>query len=268
MLTATLGGLIKDYRIKKRLSQVDVSLRLGWKDTSRISKIEQGRVGKPNRQTAERIITALELNEQEKGHFLLVGGYLPTDEEIKKVIKIIKQKVDTWPYPAYLMDFSFRWLYTNVHTLTAANFPHSQKDWVEKTKPNFFIFPFLPKEQLSVEIMKGESEDRLTSFQIAQIAAFKSENEKYQSESWYKKLLKDLMQYEDFRKLWPKVDATMYDKKLFDYEYKTMRGIHNGKEVTLRFHLATAKVISDPRFQVVLYFPVNKETEEVFTKLR
>ena len=88
MLTATLGGLIKDYRIKKRLSQIDVSLRLGWKDTSRISKIEQGRVGKPNRQTAERIINALDLNEQEKGHFLLVGGYLPIDSEIQKVINI------------------------------------------------------------------------------------------------------------------------------------------------------------------------------------
>lgn len=56
MVTATLGGLIKDYRIKKRLSQIDLSLRLGWKDASRISRIEQGRVGKPNRQTAERII--------------------------------------------------------------------------------------------------------------------------------------------------------------------------------------------------------------------
>jgi len=40
MITATLGGLIKDFRIKKRLSQFDVSLRIGWKDTSRLSKIE------------------------------------------------------------------------------------------------------------------------------------------------------------------------------------------------------------------------------------
>jgi len=51
MLTATLGGLIKDYRIKKRLSQLEVSLRIGWKDTTRLSKIEQGRVGKPIRKT-------------------------------------------------------------------------------------------------------------------------------------------------------------------------------------------------------------------------
>ena len=86
MLLNTLGGLIKDYRIKKRISQLDISLKLGWKDTSRISKIEQGRVGKPNRDTAERLMQALDLTEQERGNFLLVGGYLPTDEEIKIIL--------------------------------------------------------------------------------------------------------------------------------------------------------------------------------------
>lgn len=266
MLTATLGGLIKDYRIKKRLSQIDVSLRLGWKDTSRISKIEQGRVGKPNRQTAERIINALELNEQEKGHFLLVGGYLPTDEEVKKVIKEVKQKIDTWPYPAFLTDFTFRWLYANDKTFLALKMPVTQKPWVMKNKPNFLSFPFLPKDQVLVEIMKGEDENNLKIFPIAQIATFKNENEKYQNETWYKKLIKELMQYDQFRIWWPKVDANMYHKKLFDYEYKTITGVHDGKKVTLKLHLSTAKVINDPRFQVVLCFSADKETDTFFTK--
>ena len=81
-MTATLGGIIKDYRIKKRLSQLDLSLRVGWKDTSRLSKIEQGRINKPSRIIVDKIINALGLTEQEKGDFLLAGGYLPTDEEI------------------------------------------------------------------------------------------------------------------------------------------------------------------------------------------
>ncbi|MBA3724552.1 MAG: helix-turn-helix domain-containing protein [Candidatus Levybacteria bacterium] len=266
MITATLGGLIKDYRIKKRLSQIDVALKLGWKDTSRLSKIEQGRVGKPNRDTAQRIILALDLTEQERGNFLLVGGYLPTDDEVRMVISENKQKIDSWKYPAYLMDFSFRWLYTNTHTLTAANISTEQKDWVEKTRPNFLKFPFVPKEQLPVEIMKGEDEEHLKPFAIAQIAAFKTENEQYQNESWYKNLVKDLMQYDGFREYWPKIDQSDYHKKLFDYEFKTMKGIHDGKEVNLKFHLSTGKVISDPRFQVVLYFPADKETEKVFAK--
>lgn len=67
MITATLGGLIKDYRIKKRLSQIDVSVRLGWKESSRISRIEQ-----------------------EKGYFLLVGGYLPTDNEVQNILFLLR----------------------------------------------------------------------------------------------------------------------------------------------------------------------------------
>ncbi len=265
-MTATLGGLIKDYRIKKRLSQVDVSLKLGWKDTSRISKIEQGRVGKPNRNTADRIIQALDLTPQERGNFLLIGGYLPNEEEIKTIVNETKEKIDTWPYPAFLIDFSFRWLNANLFCLQAVKMKPNQLSWIQETKPNFLEFPFLSKEQLPLEIMKGEDQHHLKSFQIAQIATFKTENEPYQNEAWYKKLVKDLMKYEDFRKLWPKVNQTMYHKKLFDYEYKRIIGIFEGEKRSLDFHLFTAKVIDDPRFQVVLLSPANKETEEFFTK--
>lgn len=266
MMTATLGGLIKDYRIKKRLSQIDISLKLGWKDTSRLSKIEQGRAGKPNRDTAERIMRALDLTEQERGSFLLVGGYLPTNEEISKILKENKQKIDTWQYPAYLMDFSFRWLYSNPKTLFSANIPLGKIDWIIETKPNFLEFPFVPKEVLPVEVMKGEDKVNLKPFSIAEIAAFKTENEQYQNESWYQKLVKDLMKYDQFRELWPKVDQSLYHKKLFDYEYKTMAGVYHGKKMTLHFHISTGKVISDPRFQVILYFPADKQTEKMFAK--
>lgn len=264
MLIATLGGLIKDFRIKKRLSQVEVSLRIGWKDTSRLSKIEQGRVGKPTRETIEKIIRALELNAQEKGDFLLTGGYLPTDEEIKEAIKDTREKIDEWLYPAYLMDFSFRCLYANAHTMTIATWPSVFKKRVIRDKPNFLEFPFLPKEQFNVEVLKGEDAGNLKPFQVAQIAAFKSENERFQNESWYKRLVKYLMKYEDFRKLWPKVTLNDYQKKLFDYEYKRTIGNYDGKKQALDFHLQTAKLITDPRFQVVLYYPANRGTEEFF----
>lgn len=264
MTTATLGGLIKDYRIKKRLSQLEVSLRIGWQDTTRLSKIEQGRVGKPTRETIEKIIKALDLDEQEKGEFLFVGGYLPTDTEIAHAISISKDKIDQWNYPAYLMDFSFRWLYTNIYTLKTAGLPDKFKKVVKKDKPNFLEFPFLPKEQFAIEILKGEDADNLKTFQVAQIAAFKTENLHYQNESWYKSLIKSLMKYQDFRKFWPKITLADYHKKLFDYEYKRMIGEYEGKKRSLDFHLQTAKLITDPRFQVVLYYPANTQTEKFF----
>ncbi len=266
MFTATLGGLIKDYRIQKRLSQLDISLRIGWRDTSRLSKIEQGRISKPTRETAEKIIKALELNEQEKGEFLLVGGYLPTEEEIKSVIKEIKSKIDKWLYPAYIMDFSWMLLYTNNLNLLAFNLSLSWKKVVLNLKPNVLSFAFLPKDQFPAEVEKGEDRQNLKPFAVALIAAYKSENLKFQNESWYKKTVQGLMKYEEFRKLWPKVDQDDYHKKLFDYEYKRITRMHKGKKTVLDFHISTAKFINDPRFQVVLYFPANAYTEKHFEK--
>lgn len=259
MLTATLGGLIKDYRIKKRLSQLEVSLRIGWKDTSRLSKIEQGRVGKPTRETIDKVIKALELTNQEKGEFLLVGGYLPTEEEIKVAMKSVRQKINTWPYPAYLMDFSWRWLTANNLTFKVVNIPPSQKKMIKKLKPNFLGFPFLPPDQLLVAITKGEDREHLKSFRVAQIAAFKTENAKYLNESWCKKLIGSLMEYDEFRKLWSKIGQDAYHKKLLDYEYKRFDGVYDGKQQILDFHLLTARLIEDPRFQIVLCYPANEQ---------
>lgn len=264
MLTATLGGLIKDYRIKKRLSQLEVSLRIGWQDTTRLSKIEQGRIGKPTRKTIEKIIAALKLNDQEKGEFLYMGGYIPEDYEIKKVVNEIRSKLDNWPYPGYLMDFSWRFLYTNTLNLKVFNMDLSWQKKTLKLKPNVLIFPFLPKDQVPVEVEKGEDKNKLKPFAVAQIAAFKTETHQFQNEGWYNKLIQQLMQFEKFRKLWPKIDIKDYYKKLYDYEYKRITGIYKGKKRSFEFHIFTAKIINDPRFQEVLYFPANKETEKYF----
>lgn len=267
MHSATLGGLIKDFRLQKRLSQQEVSLRIGWSDTSRLSKIEQGRVSKPARKTAEKIIKALDLNDQEKGEFLLVGGYLPTDKEIKKALKDLIPQVDNWSYPAYIMDFSWRFLYTNALNLLVFNLPLSWKQVALKNKPNVLNFPFLPKDQFPVDVEKGEDEKNLKPFAIALIAAFKSENLKFQNESWYTKTVQALMNFEKFRELWPKITAVDYPKKLLDFEYKKITGIYEGKKGSLKFHLLTAKIINDPRFQVVFSYPADDFTKDYCKKL-
>jgi hypothetical protein len=130
---------------------------------------------------------------------------------------------------------------------------------IQKNKPNFLEFPFM---DLPIEIQKGEDEVHLKSFQVAQIAAFKTENHQYQNESWYKKLIQSLMKYPEFRELWPKVGLEEYHKKLYEYEYKRFEGEYDGKRQTLDFHLFTSRLITDPRFQVVLCVPTNKEAKD------
>lgn len=190
----------------------------------------------------------------------IIGGYLPTDEEVKQNLKEISDRIDNWPYPAYAMDFSWRALDSNILNLKIFNLPLKLRKELQNSKLNVLIFPFLPKEQFPVIVQKGEDKDNLKPFQVAQIAAFKTETHQYQNESWYKKLIQSLMQFKDFRILWPKINQKDYHKKLLDYEYKTIMGEYNGQKKTLHFHIFTAKLIADPRFQIVLYYPANQKT--------
>ena len=247
MLTATLGGLIKDYRIKKRLSQLEVSLRIGWKDSTRLSKIEQGRVGKPTRKTVDKIIEALGLTDQEKGEFLLTGSYLPTDKETDRAIRTVGEKILTWPYPAYLMDFSWRTLLINQPAIDIFKFPQELLRIVRKI--NFNVLGGAATKW-PMEIFKGDDKDTLKPLDQTLVAQFKAEHLGKENEKWYKHLVNSFMGDASFRKLWDTIDATDYHKKLYDYEYKLIKW-PNGKIIT--YHIFDSKLVFDRRFIVVLY---------------
>ena len=235
---------------------MEVSLKIGWKDTSRLSKIEQGRVGKPTRKTAEKIIKALGLSEQGKGEFLLVGGYLPTDEEIKKAIKEVREKIDSWPHPAVFIDFSWRCLLVNQATIETFGFPKDFINIVPKVKPNLLELVIAPKELLPVDIFKGDSEKNLKPFPIAQVAQFKFEQLGRENDDWYKKLVGRLIKNSEFRKIWVEVNPSNSHKKLLDYEYKIIKWPKNEKPEKV-YHVFSSRLISDQRFQLILYLPAH-----------
>lgn len=253
MTTATLGGIIKDYRIKKRLSQLDISLRIGWKDTTRLSKIEQGRVAKPSRETVDKIIKALELTEQEKGELLLHGGYVPTDKENSYVIETVKHKILSWQYPAYLMDFSWRILLINQATIDVFGFPQALLKTAYKVKPNLLENVAM---DWKIEIFKGDDEKTLRPLEETLVAQFKVEHLGHENDKWYKQIITKLAASEKFRKLWSTIDAKDYHKKLFEYEYKVVRWPKTGKIKT--YHVFDSKLVFDRRFIVVLYLPADK----------
>jgi transcriptional regulator with XRE-family HTH domain len=260
----TLGGLIKDYRIQKRILQLDIATKVGWSDASRLSKIEQGRTHKPSRAVVDKILAVLGLSESEKNEVLLSGGYLPTDKETKKAIKEVAGKLISWIYPSYVTDFTWR--------LVASNEPASKTFYVPpkinliKANVNLLEFPFLPESALPLEIFKGEDEKSIEQFPVAQVAQFKIEQHMRTGEAWYRKLIARLMKNEMFREYWVKITPNSYRKKVLDYEYKVIKGSWTGKKQTLRFHILSSKLISDPRFQIMLYLPVDKETKDFYAK--
>lgn len=254
MLTATLGGLIKDYRLKKRLSQQEVSLRIGWSDSTRLSKIEQGRVGKPMRETIDKIMEALELTKQEKGEFLLTGGYLPTEEEIQGMIKKMAQRIDNWSYPAALTDYTWRSLYANDEILKVFGVPPFFKKMDPKDRINILEIPFFPQEMLGSITRKGDFQKSAVSFKVGIVSHFKSVHRGMENEDWYQKLIKKLMRNEDFRIVWNQVDIKDCYKELSNYEYKEIQILDNPLKIK-KYHEFCSQVIEDVRFEVLLYLP-------------
>ena len=95
MITASFGGLLKDFRIRKDLSQRDVAYAMGWSEPSRLSRIEQGKTKKPTRENVHQLFEAMRLSKIERNKLLLAGGYLPTEEELMRELKRERLLVET-----------------------------------------------------------------------------------------------------------------------------------------------------------------------------
>jgi len=75
---------------------------MGWNNLPcRISRYEQEHLV-PSRQTIQKLSATLGLAPDERGFLLMQARYLPTDEEVAKVLQRLQPFPDQWPAPAYL----------------------------------------------------------------------------------------------------------------------------------------------------------------------
>lgn len=264
MLTSTLGGLIKDYRIKKRLSQLEVSLRIGWKDTSRLSKIEQGRVSKPTRETLDKIMAALELDESEKGQMLLVSNTVPTKDEVRAVLDRLKDRLAYFDYPVLLVDFAWNVFYMDKHLRHLLKMSDTDYRYLEKNFPNWLEMLFLRKSFNRIKMRAGYREGELKPFEEFQVAHFKFESVAYSNEKWFRKLLSKLSVDSDFRKLWAEVPPSKEGHLLYEYEFDECTGNWRGREETLRFHVFSIHPTFDFRFYLMVCLPADENTHTFY----
>lgn len=264
MLTATLGGLIKDYRIKKRLSQLEVALRIGWKDTSRLSKIEQGRVGRPTRETIEKISKALELDSFEQGQLLYAANLLPTREEAQKVIKYITEDFSYFKYPAFLIDMGWNIFYFNNAAKELFKLSDQEYEYIEKECPNWMEIQFLKKYFNKVKVKAGYTEKKLLPFEEYLIAHFKFEQLESTSERWFNSLLTRLSKDPLFRELWVKTPVLMDEHLFYEYEVNEFTGVWKEKEQNLKFHIISLHPNNDSRYGYVIHMPADAMTYDFY----
>jgi transcriptional regulator with XRE-family HTH domain len=112
-LTATenhVGGLLRDWRQRRRLSQMDLALEAGI-STRHLSFVETGR-SRPSPEMVVNLAEQLEVPLRERNQLLLAAGYAPRyearsfdDPALSEVRDAVSRVLDAHePYPAIAVD--------------------------------------------------------------------------------------------------------------------------------------------------------------------
>lgn len=262
-MSASLGGLLKDYRLQKNIPQMEIAFALGWKDTSRLSRIEQGIVEKPPRELIDRICQVMKLTEQEKNNLLFVGNYLPTKQEVDAVRKKLEKYIEQWPYPANIYDFCWRIILFNKKTMKILGIKNeAQRQKVYSVTPTAIEMVFDPAYVQNQHLIGKEVvvwHKNLLRF----LTHFKNLQKTITKDPWYIATIKRMMNNSLFRRLWMQVErgetefvTTRYGEKIFIHPDDTKK--------RLNFTIFVVPLLNDPRFELEFFNPVDEETTEFF----
>src|SRR3989344_730746 len=253
-MSATLGGLLKDYRLQYNISQLEVALALGWKETSRLSRIEQGKIFKPTRELLERIMDAMRLKEEEKNQLLYIGNYLPTREEIVKIQKIMSPIIEKIPYPVAVFDFSWRTMINNqvLYKLFKVNI--SQQKYIHTLNPNIIEIVFDLRFMLNVDLKKEYKKSR-RQFLHNMLVQFLFEQRSRRKEKWFLDLIKKMMPNPIFLVAWQEAIKLNFTPQMF-LPTKSVFHPESGQELNL--YLSTHPLNIDPRFFLELNIPADR----------
>lgn len=253
-MQSVLGGLIKAYRLRKGLSQSELLAAIGWHaHPSRLSRYEQGRVV-PNRATLEKLSSTLGLRSDDRGRLLMEAGYAPTEAEVSAMLREFQPFMDGWKGPAYLTDFSWRFLGWNEPAAKLLGLPLNELERLRQEKPTLLDLAFDPRWSVRQQI----PEETFISFGRGQIARFKAQQRDRTGQRWYRKVLQRLMPITSFRELWNTTPGEL-GSALMDYNRIQL----NTPFGRLNFHMFASAIVSDPRLFIILWLPADADTAAI-----
>ena len=120
-----IGPLLKTWRTKRRLSQLDLALEAGV-STRHLSFLETGR-SRPSEQMVMHLAEQLDVPLRERNRMLLAAGYAPPLEELGPIKDALDQLLTSHePFPAIVVDRAWNVVAANagIPMLTAGAAAH------------------------------------------------------------------------------------------------------------------------------------------------
>ena len=260
---ASVAELLKTYRIQRNVSQYEIALTLGHKNTSIVDNLEKGRIEQPSKQLVIQICRILGLRTNEVNSVLLAGNYLPTKKEIEKACNVARPILINWPYSAVLYDFSWRLILINNNHADLLGMSQKDVKALESNTPSAIEIIFDPNF-LANKYLTGEDLVIWHNNLVRFITHFRYLHKSITKQKWYIALVKKMMGNELFRVTWKKAQAadsnlqvTRYGNKVF-YDPKTNR--------KYKFNVFVVPLLNDPRFEIEFYTPADAETFKHYEK--
>jgi transcriptional regulator with XRE-family HTH domain len=270
------GNRLKALREYVGRTQIDVeldaSLGMGY-----LQRVESGKVRHPERDTLERILTALGAHYTERRDILELFGYvvdapLPDETEIGWAIEACRNDLESAIFPAYLLDCAHRLLAWNA--LVPRLFRHPLHPSFQSPSPlrregeqnrKDIRQKFDPLTRVSMLRVIFDAAYGITPlianpevFFPAQIRALRYEMSHFQGADWSAAVLDDLLTCATFAHFWMKTESEplhpVAARPLAPFEIKLPNvGL-------LQFRLVSEPFASDRRFRVLYYLPADPAT--------
>ncbi len=252
----TLGEKIRFFRTQKKLSQSDLELDSDL-SFGTVSRIECDQIN-PTKETIIKIAKALDLTSSDIEYLLEFQNANPTKEEIDKVIQKVKPMLNEEIFPGYLRDNKHRlWAYNKMLT-TLFEIPDTQENRDKYLGWSVLKILFSP----DFNIRKKIPLKYLNKILAEQVSAFRALAGKYSSEESMQGEIAELLKDDEFKSIW--------DKELLNHTEAQPKAdffiLYKGK--TLEIMITRSPLTYDSRFIYTEYIPKNKETAEVFEKIR
>jgi hypothetical protein len=209
-------------------------------------------------------MNAMKLSEEERNRVLLVGGYLPTDKEIEQLRKRAKSLVDRWLYPASILDFSWRVIYSNSVLYKVFDINQKQQQGSRKKPQNILSNIFDPDFILNT---KSNLTHEREMYLVRMLAHFRNVNASRVSEKWYSELISSMMNNDLFNKTWQKSQTYELDQEIVDvlnFGEKYVMPPQSKKK--LHFNFFVIPIFRDPRFTIEFSTPADLDTFTYFEK--
>ncbi len=243
---------LREFHGKTQLDvELDASLGIGY-----LQRLELGRVQQPERDTLDRILSALNAHYTEKREILELFGYvvnapLPTLDDIEWAISVCQAELESAVFPAYLLDCGHRLLFWNDLV------PHLLDTSLAKFPPAASYQSSMLKYVFDADYGLTERVENGDVFFPAQIRALRYEMQRFHDEEWYEALIDDMLGCDKFRQYWntEKSSPVHIPARPLTPLIMQVDGIG-----VLNFRLISESFVQDHRFRVIFYIPSDPKT--------